>query len=685
MAIIRLRRVNFLGLCFAALGIFSVLLAGCGGGGGSSTPPPAGDFTISTSPTSLTLENGQTQTVTVSVAAVNSFTSGVSITIGGLPTGVTAAPATFSLTPVGQQQVTLMAAATVTTGTASVTFQGTSGSLSHRSQVSLTLSNVPPGSATVTATHAPLRTRYLRTNSFYDPNSSQFAPPHFSVYDSAHHQFFVSNPYMNEIDVFSATSETKTAAISVPLAWGIDISPIDGSLYAGTFLGDVYHINTSTLSVMQRYPAGTIGPNGFSATTTLVLADGRLVLQGPAGGILGVDGFGVNVIWDPSTNAMDTGTSGIGSVCNGNGGIALDGTRTFVLVTTVDEGGGALPLCSYDSVTRVATYATYIPTEATLVRQIVPKPDGTKIFVTTNLDGIEVFEPKTLQQIGQIAPASSGNGLPDAAGGAVMSLDGKTLYLVDQQTGSIFGYDTTTYQQVSVVPHVSINDAQSWIVVSAIDETGLIIGPIGHGIGFADAAAPETTTALESVLMYEPTPNNGPISGDTAITDVYSSGASFSSTISNFYIGNSLISDATIANQMVSMITPAASVGMPVDLTALFNDGAVITAPEGFSYGPTILEVVPNAATADGGQQGAVIGYGFGNSASAIHVTIGGLSASVQNLYDYAPIRPYPFPVETLTFTIPPGVAGETTVSITSPSGTTTGHLPIHRRAFPTR
>ena len=114
---------------------------------------------------------------------------------------------------------------------------------------------------------------------------------------------------------------------------------------------------------------------------------------------------------------------------------------------------------------------------------------------------------------------------------------------------------------------------------------------------------------------------------------------------------------------------------MPVDLTALFNDGAVITAPDGYSYGPTILEVVPNAATADGGQQGAVIGYGFGSSASAIQVTVGGQSAPIQNLYDYAPISPYPFPVEALTFTIPPGIAGASTISITSPSGTATGML----------
>ena len=178
------------------------------------------------------------------------------------------------------------------------------------------------GSPTVTAAQAPLRTRYLRTNAFYDPNSLQFAPPHFSVYDSAHQQFFVSNPFMNEIDVFSAANETQTATISVPMAWGIDLSPVDGSLWAGTLLGDVYNINTSTFSVTARYPSSSIGPTGFAATTALVLTDGRLALQGNGNlGILGVDGFGSAIVWNPKTNAVDTGTSQYGVICPyANGG-----------------------------------------------------------------------------------------------------------------------------------------------------------------------------------------------------------------------------------------------------------------------------------------------------------------------------------------------------------------------------
>jgi hypothetical protein len=653
-----------------------LLLVGCGSGGPGVS---GGSGTGGTNPPTITSLNPSSATAggnafTLTVNGTNFTSSGTTVTWNGTALATTYMNASEATAPVTAAMIATAGTATVAVTTAAGTYSGPTFTINTPP------APTPPPAPTVTAAQAPLRTRYLRTNAYYDPNSLQFAPPHFSVYDSAHRQFFVSNPYMNEIDVFSAASETQTAVISVPMAWGIDISPVDGSLWAGTFLGDLYNINTSTLSVIARYPTNTIGPSGFQAQTALVLADGNLVLQGGSGGILGVDGWANNVIWNPSTNAMDTGTSGSGSLCNENGGIALDGTRTYVLVTTVDEGGGPLPLCSYDSVTRIATYTTYVPAEATFVRQIVPTPDGTKVFVTTNLDGVLVFNPQTLQMVGQIPPPASGDtGLPDAAGGAVMSLDGTTLYLVDQMSGAIFGYNTASYEQVSTVAHPQVNDSQSWMVASAIDSTGLIIGPIGHGVGFADASLPESSLVADYGQLSSATPDAGPVSGSTPVTiaalgtEAYGSDAP-NFPLSQFYVGNSLISGAEMnSSDVISATFPAASSGMVVDLTALFNEGTIALAPEGYSYGPTILEVVPDAATADGGQQGAVIGYGFGSSASAIQVSIGGQSAPIQNLYDYAPINPYPFPVETLTFTIPAGVAGATTISITSPSGTTGG------------
>jgi IPT/TIG domain len=614
----------------------------------------APDFSLSASPSSLTLGIGGSQTVTVSANGIDGFTGSISVVVGGAPAGVTANPATFSLTPGTQQPLTLTAAASAQPGAATLTFQGTSGSLSHNAQTSLTLV------LAVTAAHPPIRARYLRTNSFYDAFSLSIAPPHFTAYDAAHKQFFVSNPFENEIDVFDALQEIETARIPVPLAWGLDVSPYNGSLYVGTLIGDVYQVDTGTLSITQRYLSASIGPTGFIATTALVLSDGRLAVQGPAGGILGVDGYGSSAVWDPVTNSLDTGG---GSVCNvlNEGALAVSGDRTRVLVTTVDEGGGGESICSYDPVAKVATYGAFPPPQ--FVQQIIPTPDGSRFFLTSG-SSVGVFDAKTVQLLGQTDLGTGGSG-------AVISLDGKTLYMADYASGVVGAFDTTTLAQTAWVPGFTVNDGQSTIVISAIDETGLIVGPTGHGVGFVDAS--QMTAARPTVISPNyAAPSTGPTAGGTTVTNFASANVTDSAVLNQIYVGNIPGTSASFANSgngnKAQVTTPLANQTGAVDLAVVLSDGAVGMAPEGFSYGPTILEVVPNGATAEGGQTGTIIGYGFGSSTSDVQVTVGGQPAPVTALYAVSGL--YPFPTTALQFTIPPGIAGTAAdVTVTTPSG----------------
>jgi hypothetical protein len=103
-------------------------------------PPPAADFTLAVSPASLTLVAGASGSpVSITATAVNSFTGTVAVAITGLPTGVTANPATLSLTPGAAQSTTLTAAISAASATATVTFTGTSGSLTHSAPLALTV------------------------------------------------------------------------------------------------------------------------------------------------------------------------------------------------------------------------------------------------------------------------------------------------------------------------------------------------------------------------------------------------------------------------------------------------------------------------------------------------------------------------------------------------------------------
>jgi hypothetical protein len=113
-----------------------------------ATPLPPPDFTLTTSPTSLTLTAGAAGSqVSVTAAAVNSFTGTVAVAITGLPTGVTANPSTLNLVPGTAQSTTLTAAITAPAATSTVTFTGTSGNLAHSVSLALTVQAAPTTSA----------------------------------------------------------------------------------------------------------------------------------------------------------------------------------------------------------------------------------------------------------------------------------------------------------------------------------------------------------------------------------------------------------------------------------------------------------------------------------------------------------------------------------------------------------
>jgi hypothetical protein len=122
--------------------LFCSMLLSCSG---SSKPAVESDFTLTATPASIALvPGGAGRQVSVSAAPVNGFAGMVTVAITGLPTGVTAQPATLTLTPGTAQSVTITAAASAAAGSATLTFGGTSGALSHSAAVTATVSAPPP-------------------------------------------------------------------------------------------------------------------------------------------------------------------------------------------------------------------------------------------------------------------------------------------------------------------------------------------------------------------------------------------------------------------------------------------------------------------------------------------------------------------------------------------------------------
>ncbi len=106
------------------------------GCGGVVTP----DYTLSASPTSVTVTQGGSGNSTITVNPTGGFTGSVTLSASGLPAGVTAS---FGTNPTTSSSVlTLTASSTATTGTATVTITGTSGALTHTTTISLTVNAV---------------------------------------------------------------------------------------------------------------------------------------------------------------------------------------------------------------------------------------------------------------------------------------------------------------------------------------------------------------------------------------------------------------------------------------------------------------------------------------------------------------------------------------------------------------
>ncbi len=119
----------------------------------SATP----NFTVSASPTSVSVAQGSSGTSTITITSQNGFNSATTLSASGLPSGVTATFSTNPVTPPANgsatSTLTLTASSSATVGTATITITGTSGSTSHSTTISLTVT--ASGTANFTLSLSP--------------------------------------------------------------------------------------------------------------------------------------------------------------------------------------------------------------------------------------------------------------------------------------------------------------------------------------------------------------------------------------------------------------------------------------------------------------------------------------------------------------------------------------------------
>ena len=637
------------------LGASLLTTLGCGGGssGGQPPPPPKPDFSLAVQPTVQTLAAGSSGSVSLSATAQNGFSSQITVRVTGQQGGVSLSPQNFTLTPGTPQSITFTAAVNTPTSSVTVDLSGSSGSLAHTAQLTLSVGGSYSG--------PPVRTRYVRTDA--TTIYSLWLNQHWEVYDPPTARFFVTDPSSNHVFVLDDVTESAIASISVPGAYGIDETPDHSALYVGTLIGDVYVIDPVSMKITQRYMASQIGANGFQSWIALALADGRLALLGQQNILGGAFGYAV---WNPTDNSINVCSAG---ACGGGGEAFSSSFATTADRTKILTNGFVI-----DPVTQQV-----INVPGLGVPHILTSPDGKYIILPGSNSDAVVYDAHTLNQVADFSVA----GDTSSASGFAVSADSSTLYTSGNDHGGfVYAYSLPTGKALGWTPDMVVIPQGGGLVVGpiatpymqAVDGTGLFAGPLEEGVGFVDVASLQSgsgATQFENGYLIPPT---GPVSGGTATQNADPNAVG---TLQSVYFGSQQATSLSLGPQFAINATSPPGPAGPVDVYTFTADGGMQLLPQAFSYGPTILQVTPSMATQEGGGTGYIYGYGFGTNAKGVpadlQVTVNGSPATITsyNYFGYPGIAA-PYPMEVFTYTIPPSASGASDVTVTTSSGSAT-------------
>ncbi len=109
------------------------------------TTPPAPGYSVSASPSSVSVVQGNAGTSTITVSFVGGFSGTIGLTASGQPSTVTVGFNPASFTASGTSVMTMTVGSTTATGTYPITVTGTSGTTTETTTVSLTVTGVNSG------------------------------------------------------------------------------------------------------------------------------------------------------------------------------------------------------------------------------------------------------------------------------------------------------------------------------------------------------------------------------------------------------------------------------------------------------------------------------------------------------------------------------------------------------------
>jgi hypothetical protein len=616
----------------------------------------------------------------------------IAFTVGPIPAGLTVSPTTFNMPGNGgTQQIYVSVDPTAAPTADFFPISWSFGPLQKTAYETIDITAAPQFQP-VPLTKAQL---FVRTATPpLTPARPTFAMgPQFLVYHAATGRFFSTDQGMNRLNVIDGTTHTLSSVLTIPGAFGIDQAPDGSVLFVGTIQGDLYIVDPINLAVTRRYASSQIGPNGFVASMVYALSNGQLLLYTYANQTL--------AMWDPATNAIvyfQTSGSPTGQFCLGGGSpVFLTRGRTRLIVSPSTYSSPAETVCSFDP---VADTFTVTPTIAdgspvSSLSSFAQTPDGLTVIAG---NGINLYDldsaTMAIKNSFPVPFAHSNQEFPSL----LASSDNSNVFVPDTSGADILDeYDLSSGQMAGWIPQPAMNDLSAFPPLAtpqyqAMDANGIAAGVMNSGgVGFLDTRQVHVLPVGSHMSQMPLDTAYGPVAGGTQTEWSAADLLSGTSTLGSIYFGDNAATEIGPASANTGFgfdaTSPAGAAG-PADVRVFTVDGDSQFIPEGFSYGPWVVEPVTGYATADGGGPASLFGYGFGpqslfsssvtyvNPPPELQVLVGGNQAQVTG-FNPEPTFHYangfaPLPVNSMLYTVPAGVAGNSaTLTVTNSSGST--------------
>lgn len=510
--------------------------------------------------------------------------------------------------------------------------------------------------------------------------------PSHLVYDPVHQRFYGAIPGEGSVYVIDEASGSLIQKISVPSAYGLDLSVDGARLYVSSnsiYLGEasaqmIFEIDTSTLHVVNiiRPTVNNTGPGGFPPGYDNVpeflaaLSNGKLAYTATTIGVTG----GAVYLYDPSTTL----SAPISPANYYEGNLYKAAGGNGFVVSSGDTAGEAVSV--FDTASGTYTANTYF--NSTNNGDVVMSPDGTMVLL-----GGHILCDRSLHEIADLAVQGQPTSLAWTSQGSSFSPDGTKIYVASSLNTTVTSPSGGTSSYSNPVVYIYSSSGHQLLATVPLPEgspsfqtgyNGLAVGNSGKAMlidnaGFLlldPAKAPVTLAGAYYQTFNKATPDAGSATTPQSMT---LNGAGFRSGAVAWF-GQTSAATTYVSTNVLNAQPPAGSPGL-VDVTIGFPDGWALLAPNAYSYGPVITKQTENAGSTDGGTSVTLYGNGFDSSSGSPTVTVGGSSATVTSANSTM-----------VTFTTPPGGAGPADIQLTSMFGTTTipgGYTYVTQKLIP--